>query len=412
MIDQTEAERLRGQGLDVESVGEIIEQGEARPPIERFVPPRLGDYPHSFPEPGIYFQMPEEIYHAIPALSNGGIKKLAASPMLYWAECPWMNPAYEPREEKEHFNVGHAYHTRLLEGVSAFALRFAIALDKADYPNALVTLDDIKAAFPDGVKPRGKSKGEVLEHLRTFDATVETWDEIKAEHEAANAGRCFISARQHREIEIAAAMIEKDPHLCTLLQGGQPEVSLFWYCPKTGVPKKARVDYLKIKAMVDLKTIANQKEQSIENAIRFDIANRRYAIQPSHYFQGAAEVRKLVRERGTAAVHVWPHQPGDDLTLEAQERVLQLDQWAEKWASHQRPDEWVWLFQQKGIAPIARGLFYPRGGTTKMLCDDICSMMSRRFREFCEKHGTDIWVDSKPIYDLADEDLPNWSTEI
>jgi len=35
-----------------------------------------------------------------------------------------------------------------------------------------------------------------------------------------------------------------------------------------------------------------------------------------------------------------------------------------------------------------------------------------RFRHFSEIYGTDPWLDIRPIYDMADEDLPPWATEI
>jgi len=386
---------LREQGLEVETVGEIIGDAPAAP-LTPFVMPLVDDYPEVRFEPGIYFDLDEDTYHALPALSNGGVKKLAASPMIFYANCRWLNPNWEPPKQEDYFDTGSAYHCRLLEGREAFQQRYAVALDKADHPNALITLDDIKAAFPDGVKPRGKSKTEVIEHLRSLDATIETWDELKAEHEAANAGKCMIGAATHRQIEIAGRIIEQDQELSKLLEGGYPEVTLLWRCPRTGIPKKARVDKLHVDKMVDLKTLAGKREASIENAIRMDIANNRYAIQPSFYFEGAQEVRKVVRAHGASVIH------GD-----AEQAAFAM-----KWAKHQQPDEWAWLYVLKGPATIARGLLFPRAGTTKMLADDICSMMSRRFRQFCEVYDTDPWLDRKPIYDLADEDLPPWATEI
>jgi hypothetical protein len=84
-------------GLFADTVGEIMERetgpsvshadapaGGGEPCLTRpssgtpFVMPVLDGYPVDFPEPGIYFGVPDEVYHAIPALSASGIKKLAA----------------------------------------------------------------------------------------------------------------------------------------------------------------------------------------------------------------------------------------------------------------------------------------------------------------------------------------------
>lgn len=389
------ADKLRAQGLNVETVGDIIGDGPA-PEAKPFVMAVLDGYPVEWPGEGIFFGMEEETYHAIPALSNGGIKKLAASPMLYWADSRWLNYDYEPREEKEHFDTGHAAHCRVLEGREAFQQRFAIGLDKKDHPNALDTLKEIKAAYPEGIKPKGTSKRECFDNLKLYDGAVELWDDLLAEHEKANEGKTMIPAKTVRQIEIAAAMIEKDPELSAALSGGYPEVVLLWICRKTGVPMKAKADYLKIKMIVDFKTIANQKEQSIENAIRFEIANRRYGIQPSAYLEGAKAVRQLVRERGDEVIH----------------GTYEQRAWAHKWASHTLPDEFMFVFQQKGAAPVARGLFWPRAGTTRMLCDDIVTRMKRRLRTFSETFGCDPWLDVAPVYDIDDESIPPWATEI
>jgi hypothetical protein len=86
--------------------------------------------------------------------------------------------------------------------------------------------------------------------------------------------------------------------------------------------------------------------------------------------------------------------------------------WALKWASHRGDDEWLWVFQQKGDAPITRGVFYPLAGTTNLVTLDIVNSVKRKFRQFSEAFGTDPWLDVKPIYLIADEDIPQSATEI
>jgi hypothetical protein len=50
-------------------------------------------------------------------------------------------------DEKQHHTLGKAYHCRIMEGAAEFARRFVVELDPADYPNALVHTDQIKAAI-------------------------------------------------------------------------------------------------------------------------------------------------------------------------------------------------------------------------------------------------------------------------
>lgn len=430
--ESTQARLKRLHGLDVETVHDIISETggdhhdadpaagggaphEAAASSTPFQMPVREGYETPFPGEGIFFGMTDDEYFAIPALSNTGIKKMATSPLAFWSTCRWMNPDYDEwrreQEEKrkkdgaEHFNEGHAYEVRIFEGREAFAARFAVRLDKKDYPDALVTVADMEEAAPDGVKLAGKTKPEKWAHLKSLDGTLELWDEIVEEHAKANEGKCLISAFTYRQMEIAAAMIEKDPELGPIIRSGQPQVVLCWICPATGVPMKAKLDLMKVKMIADLKTI-KASDMSIERAIAMEIAKRKYAIQPSIYAEGAREVRRIVRERGASAVH---HCDYDEFETGLDEERIAF---ALKWAQHQKRDEFLFLFQVKGLAPIARGLFWPFGGTHATIINDIILSMKRKIRKFAETFSTDPWLDIRPIYDLADEDLPPYASEI
>lgn len=435
-----------GGGVMAETVGEMM--GDTLPvarPWEPFDAPTLPDYEPTFPAPGIYFDMPDEVYHAIPALSQSGIKKLAASPMIFWAGCQWMNAKKRERVEKAHFTNGKAYHCRILEGADEFARRFVTSPDKSQYKGLLETTDEIKHAITQldirdaadnrlNIKPvttvevddgkggklkRAAKKEDWLAQLLEYDPNALVWSEIERKYLAQHAGKTFIHPDSLDQLELAALMIERDPNIAPLVRGGMSEVSLFWYCPKTGVPMKARVDKMKVRRMIDLKTIGNQRERSLENAIRFDIAGYKYNLQPSVYFEGAAEVRKIVRKLGLAAIKVWGEPRADDdgiIDTDAfdiwQARLTECHTFAQKWASHVEPDEWTWIFQMSGDAPVTRAVHYLRGGTVNMVTDDIVTMAKKRFRDFAETFGTDAWLDLAPPYTLADEDIPVSATEI
>src|SRR3546814_14526079 len=63
------------------------------------------------------------------------------------------------------------------------------------------------------------------------------------------------------------SMIEKHPDLSKAFSGGHPEVSIFWQDEQTGISCKARLDYLKARAIVDLKTFSNPLSKPIDKAI-------------------------------------------------------------------------------------------------------------------------------------------------
>lgn len=412
-IDQAEIERLRAQGADVGPTVEQVLEGEERvtlPPPTRFSPARLDGSPE-LPEPGIYFGVPDSVYHSWPALSCSGIRRLAASPTLFYMTTPWLNASYEEPEEKAWANIGRAYHARILEGSEAFNQRFCVKLEKSAIPDLCVTIDDIKERIDKvhGKVPFGKRKEDFVAQLLDLEPDAPIWEECQRRHEEENAGRCQLSYEVIERIEIAARMIEKHEELSQAVRGGYPEVSLLWVCAKTGVPMKARVDYLKLKLMVDLKSYENKFELSPEQACRKAIANNRYPLQPSVYLEGAAAVKKLIRDNA-ATVALWlpglGYMHGDTVPEEYRH-------WALKWAWREEEPEWLWIMQQKGVAPITRGIFYPKGGTTRLLFDEIVSRCKKRFRQFSETFGTDTWLDLAPIDDtFADEDIPPYASEI
>lgn len=410
----------------METVEDILDR-EA-PPAEPkaaspFVPAMLPDTP-PLPEPGIYFGMSEEAYFALPALSASGIKDLAASPMLFWAKCDWLSEkarkekAKREAEEKIHRTIGKAYHCRILEGPEAYVTRFACELSAEQCEGALESTDQIKAAINGfGQKPwskvpdelpngqayeRAARKEDWIRQLIAQDPDARILANLQQQHREANAGKSFVPSDAHDEIEISARMIEADPDNRHAVQGGYPEVVLIWTDEATGVPMKARVDYLKIKAIVDLKTIANE-HRSIENAIRRSIANYAYNFQPRVYAEGVAAVKKVLRADPLA----WALR--DDWNAE---QCAAAHAWREKWVAHEdEPDFWF-LFQAKPPAPVTRLVRYPLHGTTNMITGDIVRSCQIKFRKLSETYGTSPWLDLAPPYDIADEDIPPWATEI
>lgn len=410
-------------GTLFQELGWEEKQQETSGPVAPFVPAVLEGTPE-LPPPGIYFGMPEEVYHALPALASHGIRNLASSPMLYWSRTQFVSDLARKREvEKDkkdpaHRTIGKAYHCRIMEGADEFHRRFAVELTEEDCEGALESTDQIKAAIaalghkphskvpdhlPDGGEyMRAAKKADWIAQLLELDPDAKILDVINREHREKHDGKLFVSAEVHEQIEIAAAMVEQDPEVRHAFTGGHAEVVLIWFCEKTGVPCKARVDYLKLKAAVDLKTVANQRGMSMERAIAQEVAGYKYTIQPSFYVEGIQAVKRLVRDH-TAKVTVYNRDGQDAPALMA---------WAAKWAAEEAEPEWLWVFQQKGDAPITRGVFYPLQGSTRQVVDQIVTAQKERFKQFSTAFGTDPWLDVAPIYDMADEDLPPWATEI
>ena len=345
---------------------------------------------------GIYFNMPFEEYLAIPALSASGIKKLCISSMDFWAES-WMNPNRPERKEAKHFLDGSAYHARILEGAEVFNSLYAPEFDGSEYPDALKSTDDLKdwlrhaKSMGEDVKLTG-NKSFLIEQIHAIDSDVEIFDALKQGYFEAWAGYEFIDRETMAQIELAAAMIENHPELSKCFQGGYPEVTILWHDSDTGVRMKARIDFLKPRAIVDLKTFANKSGKPIDRAIYTDIAANNYHIQAALYYKAVELAREFVKDGkvyrgGCSVADVW------------------LQSFVETQESH-----FVFVYQQKGIAPVSRGKIFPKS----MIYDCATYQIRDAIERFvdCQKtYGSMPWVDVQPIEGLDDTGFPAWIGE-
>jgi hypothetical protein len=212
---------------------------------------------HSTIEPGIYFDLSENLYHADPALGSNDMKRLAYSPCDFWFESK-MNPHPPKPRQSDAMEFGKAVHKFILEGSDAFESLYS------------------PTYFPGTVKA-GKTERAAIEESGKIAINREDWDRI----------------------HIASGMIEANTEVAAAFRHGFPEVSIFWDSP-AGFRKKCRVDYFKAFANVDFKTIRNTRNIDFTEACRRGFSDYRYDVQAEHYLEGRAALAGLVAQ---GAVH-------------------------------------------------------------------------------------------------------------
>lgn len=364
-------------------------RGEATP--SAFSAPRLGGSPE-FPEPGIYLSMPDRDYHGIHAVSASGLKKLGVSSMDYWYYSS-LNPERE-NDDTAAKSLGRCYHARICEGAQAFSERYAVELDKDDYPDALHTIAELRAACEErGFKAKGTKKEDIAAQLLEADPTVQIWDQLVAAWKDENDGKEPVRAVDHRRIEIAAKMIEADPQLCKAFTGGFPEVSIFFYDRETGVPCKARIDYLKMNAFVDLKSFSG-RDRPVSREIDFAIAGQKTYIAVAFYTRAIAAAKDLIRRHGASVVH-GAADPA----------------WFLKWAAVKDDPTPLYIWQKVGGAPVTRGRVMTRG-TVYEVTDIHNRQLMRKWRRCAETYGAEMpWLDVAAIEQTVDESIPLSATD-
>lgn len=334
--------------------------------------------------PGIFFGLPEDEYHAAFALSASGIKNLRISPLDFWARSI-LNPIQEERES-EALTIGKAYHKRIVEGKPAFDACYAARLEKDGSGATIFTIEDLKAALKEYGEPTSGKKDDLVARLCAVHppSRDRIWDVICDAHERKYAGKELLPSGLIEKIEYSAAMIEKHPQLCKAFSGGMPEVSIFWFDQDSGVPCKARLDYLKPKAIIDLKTFENSLGAPVSKAIARTVASYKYHIQARWYLNAANEARKLI-SAGEVSGDV--SQAFLDALVSADERTF------------------LFVFQQKGVAPLARGKVMPEGLTLDLARYEIETALGT-FAQCWQTFGADPWIDTTDIETFDSTEFP------
>jgi hypothetical protein len=115
-------------------------------------------------EPGIYFGLPAAAYHADQSLGSTDIRRLLQAPQVFWHH-RWMNPARPTPPDSAAKLKGRALHALVLEGEKGFAEAFAVASPREEYPDALVTLDDLKAKLRTLWEPTSGTKERLAKRI-------------------------------------------------------------------------------------------------------------------------------------------------------------------------------------------------------------------------------------------------------
>lgn len=350
--------------------------------------------PQDFPD-GIYYDMPENIYHAIPRLSSSGVRNLMISPMTFWARS-WLNPDRESAET-QFTSKGRAYHARIVEGSEAFESRFAYELDAKDFPDALKSTDDLKEWIRqhnertgDKIKIGG-NKPELMQRILEADPEVEIWDNVLKQYaEALPEGVSLISGEWKRDLELGAGYVEKHPTVRKCFIGGAAEVSILWtheVMARDGsgeiirVKMKARVDRLKSNAMIDFKTYGNPLDKSPQRAIIGAMASRKYHVQAAIYYKA---------EDAAVAAGWLPEA---------------------KQADGAKGRQFVFVFQGTWDDPSPYARIMDRRMTWVDLGARALDLAALTFDEMMRKFGADPWLQDEPLQHFSDEDFPLWASD-
>lgn len=201
---------------------------------------------------GIYFGLSESEYFSQPRIGSTELRTLIDSPSKFWFES-YLNPLKEEKETKA-LNEGKIFHKLILEGDKAFERDFVIAPELSPYTKEY---KDWKAHQ---VKPIVKA-----EDLRKIRRIIDC-------------------------VKFKGSVIDG------FFKGGYPEVSILW-TDKTGLQRRARIDYLKVGQLIDLKSFSDWKAEKNHCARYF--WNYKVFVQLLDYIEALENARNLPVIKGT-----------------------------------------------------------------------------------------------------------------
>lgn len=296
-------------------------------------------------ETGIYFGMTDDRYHADPALGSTDLRRLLRSAPDFWWHSKF-NPMRPVDTETPAKIFGHAVHTCVLEGREKFEAKYGPTDEK-------------------GTTREGKAERAAL----------------------AADGRIPLKREHYDRILVAASMIRLNPNLGQAFQGGMPEVSVFWI--ERGIRFKARYDFLKVRAITDLKSIRNMLEIDFSECCRKRFASHRFDMQAEHYRHGRTQMAGLAANGAVFG----DHDP----------------EWLSKVLATGDAFGFVYVLWQAEDAPITWSCSLSPGNPILEAGRASIEMAINRYETFHDKFGTDIaWILQEPVEELDINELPNW----
>lgn len=205
---------------------------------------------------GIYMGIPNQLYHALPALSSSMLKTFSVSPAHYHRN--YLSDISRKRSDalQRTLDTGTLSHELVLEP-NDFYDKYCCAIDPLNHKDALKTLDSLsKKCAEFGLKKTGK-KEELIMRLLDHDAKLKKiiWDCIVADHEKINVGKEVIDHIVWSDAIRSGNTTLAHPMAKQLFSKGLPELTIISYCPIHNMWLKCRPDWLRYDLItVDYKT--------------------------------------------------------------------------------------------------------------------------------------------------------------
>jgi hypothetical protein len=353
---------------------------------------------------GVHFGLDEEAYHADPALGSGDHKAILINPVQWrFAKSPELREALglgdsaATLKERERMGVkaaGRAFGTAVDLLVTQPDRFVSTYVEEPDQPEGLLfTKEQIREALgPLCTLPRtaATSDYEALARMYGIGPLGSDWPAMKAE---LCEGKTTLSRRWMATLRLIDRLLDTPRNdyggqsiRQAVLANGQSQVSVFWTDPD-GVRCKCRFDYLRIKAVIDVKTFAAAEGVEIVEAFWNAISRFAYDMQAAHYLEGRAAIHDLVAQGRVFG----DHDPD----------------WIARVAAYRDAPQWSWVTIQTVGMPEVDLMNFGADQIAAAAAEQV-KLARAKYREHMDRFGPDApWVSLRGPITLGDMSAPN-----
>lgn len=252
-----------------------------------------------YTEEGLYFNMPEEEYHALEYLSRSTMENILIDIEEAWYKSCF-NPDKPIQNPTEPMKLGTAIHSAILEP-DIFNEIYCKQPSMRDFEDKVIlnTNEELSQFLVSvGEKKTGKKEELIARALQYVDPEkMVIWDVVQKEflNSINNGGKRSLSLESSEIIEGIQDSIKRRPKIPEIFSKGYSEVTIIWRDDETGIMCKCRMDYVRPEIIGEVKSFSLKGKKSIYKACCDEVVNQKYNFQFMIYSHALETIIRKIR---------------------------------------------------------------------------------------------------------------------